>query len=112
MGASRFRAGDRVRLRAEPTAVGRIDGDALPYSGGWTYPVFFGGTDVRNVAETGLELAPEKAAVAVLTREVSAQPARGKAHQPAKQLPLRVQGLANGLPALSIQTGLQVRNDK
>ena len=69
MTESRFRPGDRVRLRVDPLKVGRIDGDPLPYDGGWTYPVFFGGDDVRNVAESGLELAPQEAEVQVLTRE-------------------------------------------
>jgi superfamily II DNA or RNA helicase len=49
--------------------VGRIDGDPLPYDGGWTYPVFFSGDDVRNVAESGLELAPKETQVEVLPRE-------------------------------------------
>jgi hypothetical protein len=65
----RFRPGDRVALRVDSTTIGKIDGDPLPYSGGWTYPVFFGGNDTRFVAETGLEPAPEDARVAVLTRD-------------------------------------------
>ncbi len=64
-----FKPGDRVRLRVDPSAVGRIDDDPVSYSGGWTYPVFFGGNDTRYVMETGLEPAPEDASVAVLTRE-------------------------------------------
>ena len=69
MTESRYRTGDRVRLRVEPTAIGRVDGEPTSYSGGWTYPVYFGGTDVRFVAESGLELAPDDAQVAVLTRD-------------------------------------------
>jgi ATP-dependent helicase HepA len=69
MSESRFRAGDRVRLRVDASAIGRVDGDPVPYSGGWTYPVFFGANDTRYVAETGLEPAPEDAHVAVLTRD-------------------------------------------
>ena len=69
MPGSLFDRGDRVRLRIDPSAIGRVDGDPVAYEGGWTYPVFFGGSDVRYVAESGLELAPEDTQVAVLTRE-------------------------------------------
>jgi superfamily II DNA or RNA helicase len=69
MGESRFRQGDPVRLRVDPGVVGRVDGDPIPYDGGWTYPVFFGGSDTRFVPESGLEAAPVEAEVAVLTRE-------------------------------------------
>ena len=30
-----------MRLRVDPAAIGRVDGEPVPYSGGWTYPVFF-----------------------------------------------------------------------
>jgi superfamily II DNA or RNA helicase len=69
MGESRFRQGDPVRLRVDPAAVGRIDGDPIQYEGGWTYPVFFGGSDTRFVPESGLAPAPVEVEVAVLTRE-------------------------------------------
>jgi ATP-dependent helicase HepA len=69
LAASSYGRGDRVRLRVDQSAIGRVDGDPVEYDGGWTYPVFFGGSDVRYVAESGLEAAPEDTQVAVLTRE-------------------------------------------
>ncbi len=69
MAESRFRSGERVRLRVEPGKVGLIFGDPIEYEGGWTYSVFFGGDDTRYVAESNLELAPADVRVAVLTRE-------------------------------------------
>lgn len=68
MTQGRYERGDRVRMRADPSMVGRIDGDPVAYAGGWTYPVFFGGNDVRFVPETGLEPAPDEARVSVLPR--------------------------------------------
>ena len=87
MSESLFGRGDRVRLRVDGSAIGRIDGDPVAYSGGWTYPVFFGGNDIRFVAETGLEAAPEDAQVAVLTREeflrsLGGRPLRRSASEP------------------------------
>ena len=58
MTAPRFSPGDRVRLRANPARVGRIDGDAFPYGPTWSYDVFFGGDDIQGVNESDLELAP------------------------------------------------------
>jgi hypothetical protein len=46
-----------------------VDGDPTPYAGGWTYPVFFGGDDVRFVAEAGLELLPAERRALVLKRD-------------------------------------------
>lgn len=68
MTQGRYERGDRVRMRADASMVGRIDGDPVAYAGGWTYPVFFGGNDVRFVPETGLEPAPDEARVSVLPR--------------------------------------------
>lgn len=62
-----FRQGDRVRVRVEPTKVGRIDGPPAPYSGGWTYPVFFG-AETSYFAESGLEPVPDEA-VGVVSRD-------------------------------------------
>ena len=58
MPAPLFSAGDRVRLRANPARVGRIDRDAVPFGATWSYDVFFGGDDVPGVNEADLELAP------------------------------------------------------
>jgi len=68
MPEGQYQRGDRVRMRADPAMIGRIDGDAVGYAGGWTYPVFFGGTDVRFVPESGLEPAPEVDRISVLPR--------------------------------------------
>lgn len=68
MTQGRYTRGDRVRMRADSSMVGRIDGDPVAYAGGWTYPVFFGGSDVRFVPETGLEPAPDEGRVSVLPR--------------------------------------------
>lgn len=62
-----FSEGDRVRVRVEPTKVGRIDGPPVPYSGGWTYPVFFG-AETSYFAESGLERVPDEA-VSVVPRD-------------------------------------------
>ena len=69
MSESRFNHGDRVRLIADPEAIGRVDGEPVPYLGGWTYPVFFGAKDTRFVQESGLDSVPDDARVAVLTRD-------------------------------------------
>lgn len=58
MTAPRFSPGDRVRLRANPARVGRIDRAAIPFGPTWSYDVFFGGNDVQGVNEGDLELAP------------------------------------------------------
>src|SRR5256885_2380803 len=67
-----FREGDRVRVRVEPTKVGRIDGAPEPYSRGWTYPVFFG-AETSYFAESGLEHVTDEP-VAVTPRHDSLRP--------------------------------------
>lgn len=59
MTEGRFKPGDRISLKVDPTSIGRIDGQGIEYPGGVTYPFFFGGNDVRFVAEMGLEAAPK-----------------------------------------------------
>ena len=64
----RFRAGDRVRLRALPGRVGLITGDPVPYGTSFSYDVFFSADDVQGVNEADLEpmMAPQ---LHVLSRE-------------------------------------------
>ncbi len=65
----RFARNDRVRLRNDPSRMGIIVAEPLPYDGGWTYEVFFSGRDVQAVNEAALEAAPTARPIQVVGRD-------------------------------------------